>query len=67
MPYARFQTYNILGGVAWATLFVWGGYLFGNVPIVKANFGIVTLLIIAVSLVPLAVGLLRARARRGAS
>jgi membrane-associated protein len=67
MPYARFQTYNVGGGVAWATVFVWGGYLFGNVPVVKANFGIVTLLIIAVSLVPLAVGLLRARSRSGSS
>jgi len=35
-------------------LFVWGGYLFGNIPLVKRHFGVVTLLIVAVSLVPLA-------------
>ena len=40
-------------------LFVWGGYLFGNIPLVKQNFGVVTLCIVAVSLVPLAVALLR--------
>jgi membrane-associated protein len=34
-------------------LFVWGGYLFGNIQLVKAHFGIVTLLIVAVSLLPL--------------
>jgi membrane-associated protein len=62
MPYARFQAYNILGGVAWAMLFVWGGYLFGNVPLVKQNFGIVTILIIIASLMPLAVALVRQRA-----
>lgn len=61
MPYARFQAYNILGGVAWVVLFLWGGYLFGNVPLVKRNFGLVTLLIIAVSLIPVAIGLLRRR------
>ncbi|HEV7135231.1 MAG TPA: DedA family protein [Steroidobacteraceae bacterium] len=61
MPYARFQAYNILGGFAWVLLFLWGGYLFGNVPIVKRNFGLVTILIIAVSLIPVAFGLLRRR------
>ena len=38
----------------WVLLFIWGGYLFGNIPLVKNNFGVVTLLIVAVSLVPLA-------------
>ena len=61
MPYGRFQAYNFLGGFAWVLLFVWGGYLFGNVPAVKRNFGMVTILIIVVSLLPMAAGLLRRR------
>jgi len=61
MPYARFQAYNVLGGFAWVLLFLWGGYFFGNVPLVKHNFGIVTLIIIAVSLIPLAMAFLRRR------
>jgi membrane-associated protein len=64
MPYARFQAYNIVGGFGWVLLFLCGGYLFGNVPLVKRNFGLVTILIIVVSLIPMAVGLLRRR--RGA-
>ena len=52
MPYARFQAYNIAGGVSWVLIFVWGGYLFGNIPIIKNNFGIVTILIIVVSVLP---------------
>jgi membrane-associated protein len=63
MPYARFQAYNILGGFAWVLLFLWGGYLFGNVPVVKRNFGLVTIVIIAVSLVPVAMGMLKRRRR----
>jgi len=59
MPYPRFLAWNLLGGFAWVLLFVWGGYLFGNIPLVKQNFGVVTLCIVAVSLVPLAVALLR--------
>jgi membrane-associated protein len=53
MPYLRFQAFNIAGGVSWVALFLLGGFAFGNLPLVKNNFGIVTLLVIAVSLVPL--------------
>src|SRR5579864_1182101 len=52
MPYARFVGYNLLGGTLWVMLFVWGGYLFGNIPVIKQNFGIVTILIIVASLIP---------------
>jgi membrane-associated protein len=63
MPYARFQACNLAGGIGWAMLLVWSGYLFGNIALVRNNFGVVTLVIIVVSLLPL-IGLLR---RRGAS
>src|SRR5207253_2786083 len=59
MPFARFLVYTLAGGFAWVLLFVWGGYLFGNIPLVKEHFGVVTLLIVAVSLVPLASALWR--------
>jgi membrane-associated protein len=59
MPYGRFFAYNLAGGCAWVLLFICGGYLFGNIPLVKQHFGVVTLVIIAASLVPLAVTLLR--------
>lgn len=61
MPYARFLGYNLFGGILWVMLFLWGGYLFGNIPLVKQNFGIVTILIIIVSLIPLVVTFFRSR------
>ena len=62
MPYPRFLVYNFFGGVLWVLAFVWGGYLFGNIPLVRNNFGVVTLLIVAASLVPFALTLWRRRA-----
>jgi len=61
MPYGRFLGYNLMGGTLWVALFIWGGYLFGNIPVVKQNFGLVTILIIVVSLLPLVVTLFRSR------
>jgi len=62
MPAARFLAYNLAGALSWVLLFVWGGYLFGNIPLVKNHFAVVTLAIIAVSLLPVAGLLLRRRA-----
>ena len=61
MPYARFQAYNIAGGASWVLIFVWGGYFFGNIPIVKNNFGVVTILIVIVSVLPMVFGMLKSR------
>lgn len=54
MPYTRFQAYNIGGGVAWVLVFIWAGFFFGNIPLIKDNFGVVTIGIIVVSLIPVA-------------
>jgi membrane-associated protein len=61
MPYARFQLFNVAGAVAWVGLLVGGGYLFGNIPVVRENFGFVTIGIIVLSLVPLLIAALRSR------
>lgn len=61
MPYGRFQAYNLAGGISWVMLFVWSGYLFGNIPLVKNNFGIVTIAIIVVSLAPVALAVMRGK------
>jgi membrane-associated protein len=61
MNYARFIVYNIIGGVAWVGLFVFGGYWFGALPFVKKNFEIVIGAIILISVMPMVIEYLRAR------
>lgn len=53
MHYGDFIKYNMLGGFLWVTLFLGGGALFGNLPVVKENFHYMVLGIIAVSVVPI--------------
>ena len=52
MSYGKFATYNIAGGILWIGSLLFAGYLFGNVPIVKENFGLVVIAIILVSVMP---------------
>src|SRR5579862_946990 len=65
MPYLRFQAFNIVGGALWVALFLMGGYVFGNLPWIKHNFGLVTLLVVALSLVPLLIVAIRDRRAGG--
>jgi membrane-associated protein len=61
MSYPTFAFYNVTGALAWVGICLGAGYLFGNVPIVKDNFSLVALGIVAVSLVPMALEILSSR------
>ena len=63
MSYARFVTYNVAGGVGWIASLVLGGYLFGNIPVVRQNFTLVIFAIIVLSILPGVIEFLRQRAR----
>ena len=52
MSYMRFISYNVVGGIVWIASFVFGGYFFGNIPLVKRNFTLVILAIIFLSVLP---------------
>ena len=53
MTYPHFIAYNVIGGVVWVSLFLWGGYFFGNLALVRSNFHYVVLVIIFLSLIPI--------------
>ena len=61
MTYRTFTFYNAVGCVLWVGICVGAGYLFGNIPVVKENFTLVALGIVAVSLLPLVIELAKAR------
>jgi membrane-associated protein len=61
MPSHSFALYNLVGAVAWVSLCLGAGVLFGNVPIVKQNFSLVSIGIVCVSLLPVLVEYVRRR------
>lgn len=61
MRYSRFISFSIFASLLWVFVCVGSGFLFGNIPVVKRNFSMVILAIIAVSLIPTALATLRSR------
>lgn len=66
MTYSRFVLYNILGAFLWTGLFIFGGYFFGNIPLVKQNFEFVIVGIVLISVLPMGIEFVRDRIRRPA-
>ena len=61
MHYGRFIRYNIIGALMWVGLLTYAGYFFGELPVVKNNFGLVVIGIIMVSVLPMAVEIAKAK------
>lgn len=64
MSYSRFITFNVLGGFLWTSIFIFGGFFFGNIPVVRENFEIVIVAIIFLSVVPMIIEYLRGRSHK---
>ena len=64
MDYRRFLLFSVAGALLWVGVLVFGGYLFGRLPMVQDNFALVVVAIIVFSLVPVAIEYMRARLRR---
>ncbi|MFA9403134.1 MAG: DedA family protein [Anaerolineales bacterium] len=61
MKYRNFIVYNIVGAFLWTSLFIFGGYFVGNIPVVKENFEIVIIVIILISVLPMVVEYINSR------
>ena len=59
MKYFRFFSFSIMGNILWVTIFSFGGYFFGNIPIIKHNFTIAILGIIFISLLPMIIAVIK--------
>jgi len=67
MSYSKFILYNIVGGVLWCAIFIYGGYFFGNLSFVKNNFSIVIVTIIFISILPGIIEYLRHKLKKEAA
>jgi membrane-associated protein len=69
MSYRRFAIFNVVGAFVWVLSFLLAGYFFGNLPGIKRNFHYVIVAIIVISLIPIAVEMVRGwlEARRSAA
>ena len=61
MHYGRFIRYNVIGALMWVGLLTYAGYFFGELPVVKNNFGLVVIGIIVVSVLPMVVEIAKAK------
>ena len=52
MPFGRFTYFNVIGGVVWIVALLLGGYVLGQIPIIKNNFELVIVFIAVVTFVP---------------
>jgi membrane-associated protein len=52
MTYSKFVLNDIAGGIIWISIFVFGGYFFGNIPFVQKNFSLVIVVIVVISVIP---------------
>ncbi|MEO7212872.1 DedA family protein [Mucilaginibacter sp.] len=65
MPIGRYSLYNIIGGISWIVLFLYGGYLFGTVPFFKKNFSLVAIGIVLLSILPPIFAIIKSRMNKG--
>ena len=63
MHYAKFLAFSVGGAVFWVVSLTSCGYWFGNIAFVRENFSLVVIAIVAVSVLPIAIEVLRARSR----
>lgn len=61
MKWRRFTPFSVLGGLTWSSLFTLLGYFFGGIPAVQQHFELVIVLILVISLLPTAIGLIKAK------
>lgn len=67
MRYARFATYNVVGAILWISSFLFLGYFFGAIPVIKNNFTYVIFAIIILSILPPLFEVIRNKRKKNAA
>lgn len=61
MDYVHFITYNVVGGVVWVAIFLFGGFLFGKIPFVSQNLFLVLVAVVVITTIPIVIEYMRQR------
>lgn len=64
MQYPRFLLYNVLGGTLWVALFLFAGFFFGNIPLIKNNFSLVIIAIVLISVIPILIEIIKEKSKK---
>ena len=64
MDYLRFLAFNVVGGIVWVGIFVFGGYYFGKIEFVQNNLSLFIFIIIFSSVIPVFIKFLRNKKRK---
>jgi membrane-associated protein len=64
MPYKRFLSYNIIGGVSWVTSIFALGYFFGNIEFIKNHFSLIVIAIVVISVLPMVYAFIKSRVEK---
>ncbi|WP_207427870.1 DedA family protein [Pedobacter sp. SYSU D00535] len=64
MSYSKFASFNVIGGVVWVVSFLFIGYFFGGLPIIKQNFTYVIFAIIFLSLLPPIIEIVKSKLKK---
>ncbi|MGH9657481.1 MAG: VTT domain-containing protein [Bryobacteraceae bacterium] len=64
MDYRRFVAYNVFGGIGWVLSMTLAGYWLGGVPIIRRHFEKVVVLIVLISVLPVAIEAWKATRKR---
>ena len=64
MQYRHFVSYNVIGAALWGVGVTLLGYFLGNVTFVKDNIELILVAVVGISVIPIAVELLRSRSAK---
>jgi membrane-associated protein len=52
MTYRKFVCYSLIASLLWVIIFLCGGFLFGNIPLIKQHMSLIIMAVMVISVLP---------------
>lgn len=52
MTYRKFLLFSIIASLLWVIIFLFGGFMFGNIPVIKEHMSLIILAVMVISVLP---------------